>query len=82
MPHRKNRNHKSILNSGNLHCSCSQTIGYRMEREEKLKLRLHLKNCPNPPEGVVYYKMPANRNHMTYEEFQRLDNERYRNFYC
>ena len=41
MPHRKNRTHQSILNSGNLHCPCSQTIEYRTEREEKLKLQLH-----------------------------------------
>ena len=38
-------------------------------REEKLKLRLHLKNCPNPPECIVNYKMLANRNHMTYEDW-------------
>ena len=58
-------------------------IEYRTEREEKMKLRLHLKNCPDPQEeDRIEYRMPTtDESHMNYEKFERLNRERYKEFY-
>ena len=36
-------------------------MNYRTEREEKQKLRLHLKNCPNPPKAAYHSKRESMR---------------------
>ena len=52
MPHSKFRERPVFDNNeGPLKCTCGQVLGYKSKREEKIKLRLHYKNCPNPPEG-------------------------------
>ena len=51
MPHSKFRERPVFDNDeGSLKCTCGQVLGYKSKREEKIKLRLHYKNCPNPPE--------------------------------
>ena len=83
MPHSKNKAIQVKLNSGNLRCSCGQTIECRTEREEKMKLQLHLKNCPDPPEedGIEYGMSTTDKSHMNYEKFERLKTEQYKEFY-
>ena len=39
-------------NEGSLKCTCGQVLGYKSKRGEKIKLRLHYKNCPNPPKPL------------------------------
>ena len=49
MPHSKFRERPVFDNNeGLLKCTCGQVLGYKSKREEKIKLRLHHKNCPNP----------------------------------
>ena len=69
MPHSKfsekpgfNENH------GFLKCTCRQFLEFKSKREEKLKIRLHSKNCLNNPEGFQTIKPPRERFSKTEEE--------------
>ena len=62
-------------NEGSLKCTCGQVLGYKSKREEKIKLRLHYKNCPNPPE----VKPP--RKELTIMEQEKVRGECYRKFH-
>ena len=62
MPHSKfsekpafNKNH------GFLKCTCIQFLEFKSKREEKSKIRLHSKNCSNPPEDSETIKPPGTR---------------------
>ena len=60
-------------NSGAIKCSCGQTYEYETEKETKMKLRMHLKICPDPPEGCEKFTAP--RKSMMMEEQQRFRTE-------
>ena len=79
MPHSKNINVNVPLSSGVMRCSCGQMIEYKTERENKMKLQMHLKKCPDPPEGIDTYGVP--RKHMTYEENLKHETAQYRKLY-
>ena len=66
MPHSKFRMRPIPLNSGAIKCSCSKTYEYETEKETKMKLRMHLKICPDLPEGCEKFKAP--KKSMTMEE--------------
>ena len=62
MPHSKfsekpafNENHEFLK------CTCKQFLEFKSKREEKLKTRLHSKNCLNPPEGFETIEPPGKR---------------------
>ena len=51
MPHSKFKERSLAFNTGIGKCSCGQTFKYSTERDVRLKFRLHLKFCSNPPIG-------------------------------
>ena len=63
MPHNKfsvkhafNENHRLLK------CTCGQVLEFKSKTEEKLKIRLHFKNCLHPPpEGFETIKPPKKR---------------------
>ena len=44
-----------------------------------MKLQIHLKVCPDPPEGIGEFGVPRKRT--TYEDSLKHDTERYRKLY-
>ena len=44
-----------------LKCTCGQYLEFKSKREEKLKIRLHSKNCSNPPKDSGTIKPPGKR---------------------
>ena len=80
MPHSKFRERPVFDNNeGSLKCTCGQVLGYKSKREEKIKLRLHYKNCPNPPEGFKTIKPP--RKGLTIMEQEKVRGECHRKFH-
>ena len=79
MPHSKNRNPNIPLGSGVNRCTCGQTFKSRTERDFKMKLRMHLKVCPDPPEGISNFEVP--RKCTTYEDGLKHQTEQYRKLY-
>ena len=67
------------ISSGLMKCTCGQMIKYETEREEKMKLRMHLKVCANPPEG--WDDSWPSRKCRTLEASQKYQNDRHRQLY-
>ena len=44
-----------------------------------MKLRMHLKVCPDPPECISNFEVP--RKHITYEDGLKHETEQYRKLY-
>ena len=62
MPHSKFSEKPAFNeNHGFLKCTCGQFLEFKSKREEKLKIRLHFKNCLNPPEGFETIELPGKR---------------------
>ena len=49
MPHSNFTDKAYEFNSGIGKCPCGQTFKYTSERDMKMKLRMHLRFCSNPP---------------------------------
>ena len=80
MPHSKfSEKHAFNENHGFLKCTCGQFLEFRSKGEEKLKIRLHSKNCSNPPEVPEIIKPPGKRFSKT--EVERSCNEYHKKFY-
>ena len=79
MPHSKSRMRTVPLKSGFMKCPCGYVYKHETERDMKMKLRMHLKICPNPPESCEKCKAP--RKPMTMEEQNRFRTEQNRTFY-
>ena len=60
-------------------CACGKFLEFRSKREEKLKIRLHSKNCSNPLEGFETIKPPGKRFSKT--EVKSSWNEYHKKFY-
>ena len=59
MPHSKFSEKPAFNeNHGFLKCTCVQFLEFKSKREEKLKIRLHSKNCLNSPEDFETIKPP------------------------
>ena len=80
MPHSQ-FSEKSAFNEnhGFLKCTCRQFLEFKSKREEKLKIRLHAKNCSNLPEGSETIKPPEKRVSKT--EAERSWNEYLKKFH-
>ena len=54
----KERSHE--ISTGVEKCTCGQTFDYSSprDRDMKLKLRLHLRFCKNPPKGTHKIRVP------------------------
>ena len=61
------------LNSGVGKCSGGQTFDFVSEKNMNMKLRIHRKVCPNPPEGSKPFRMPKKA--MTLREKQHYEAE-------
>ena len=62
MPHSKFSEKPAFNeNHGFLKCTCVQFLEFKSKREEKLKIRLHSKNCLNSPEDFETIKPPKKR---------------------
>ena len=76
---RSYRNPNIQLDSGVNRCPCGQTFKNRMQRDFKMKLQMHLKFCPNPPEGISEFEVRMKP--FIYEDSLRHETEQYRKFY-
>ena len=66
------------FNSGIGKCPCGQTFEYTSKRDMKMKLRMHLRFCSNPPKGFDKIGIPKKA--MTLREQQLPEAERMKNF--
>ena len=62
----KERNHE--ISTGVGRCTCRQTFDYSSPRDMKLKLRLRLRYCKNPPKGT--HKIGVPKKATTFMEHQ------------
>ena len=65
----KERSHENSAGVGK--CLCGQTFDYSSERGMKMKLRLHLRFCTNPPKGT--HKVGVSRKATTMREQQLFE---------
>ena len=73
MPHSTFNERPHPFNSGTVKCPCGQTFNYASERDWYMKLCLHSKVCPKPPEGSKPVRMPKKA--MTLREKQQHEAE-------
>ena len=76
MPHSNFKDRAYEINSGIGKCPCGQTFEYTSERDMKMKLRMHLRFCPNPP--VAFDKIRVPKKAMTLRVQQLAEAERMR----
>ena len=58
MPHSNFKQRSYIFSLGVGNSSCSQTLDFTSERDMKMKLRMHLKFCSNPPVRFDKIRVP------------------------
>ena len=58
MPHSNFKERSRAFNAGVGKCSCGQTVEFASERDQKMKLRLYLKFCPNLPKSFNLIGIP------------------------
>ena len=58
MPHSNFKDKAYALNTGVGKCSCGKTFEYASERDMKMKLRMHLRFCSNPPVAFDKIRVP------------------------
>ena len=90
MPHSNFKDKAYAFNTGEGKCSRGKTFDYASERDMKMKLRMHLKFCSNPPRGcsaapgapqgspVAFDKVEAPKKATTLREQQLAEVERMR----
>ena len=76
MPHSNFKDKAYAFNKGVGKCSCGKTFEYNSERDMKMKLRMHLRFCSNPP--VAFDKIGIPKKAMTLREQQLNEAERMR----
>ena len=74
MPHGNFKDKAYEFNSGIEKCPCGKTFEYASERDMKMKLRMHLKFCSNPP--VPFAKIGITKKAATLKEQQLTEAER------
>ena len=74
MPHSNFKDEAYEFNSGIGKCPCGQTFEYTSERDMKMKLRMHLRFCSNPP--VDFNKIGIPKKATTLREQQLTEVER------
>ena len=74
MPHSNFKEKAYEFNSGLGKCLCGQKFEYKSERDMKMKLRMHLRFCSNPP--VAFVKIGIPKKAMTLREQQLTEAER------
>ena len=79
MPHSNFKDKAYEFNSGIEKCPCGQTFEYSSERDMKMKLRMHLRFCSNPPKGFDKIGIPKKSCKM--REQQLAEAERMKKFH-
>ena len=74
MPHSNFKDKAYAFNTGVGKCSCGKTFKYTSERDMKVKLRMHLRFCSNPP--VAFDKIRVPKKATTLREQQLAEAER------
>ena len=74
IPHSNFKDKAYAFNTGVGKCSCGQTFEYTSERDMKMKLRMHLRFCSNPP--VAFDKIRVPKKATTLREQQLAEAER------
>ena len=72
MPH-SNFKDAYAFNSGIGKCLCGKTFEYTSERDMKMKLRMHLKFCSNPPVAFDKIRMPKKACTMREQQFAEAE---------
>ena len=71
MPHSNFKEISHQFNSGIGKCPCGQTFEYTLERDTKMKLRMHHRFCSNPPKSFnmigILKKATTLKEHNSYE---------------
>ena len=78
MPHINFKDKAYEFNSGTGKCPCGQTFEYTSERDMKMKLRMHLRFCSNPP--VAFDKTGIPKKATTLGQQQLAETERMKKF--
>ena len=76
MPHSKFKDKYCEFDECRIMCCCGHTLTFASKKEEKMKLRLHRKFCPNPQkyEDIVDVNKPINSlKAMTEEEYYKFE---------
>ena len=76
MPHSNLKWRSHIFSSGVGKCSCGQTLDFTSERDMKMKLRMHLKFCSNPPVGFDKIRVPKKACMMREQQFNEAEKMR------
>ena len=58
MPHSNFKERSQAFSTGVGKCSCGKTFKFASEREMKMKLRMHLKFCSEPPVAFDKIEIP------------------------
>ena len=74
MPHSNFKDKAYAFNTGVGKCSCGKTFEYASERDMKMKFRMHLRFCSNPP--VAFDKIRVPKKATTLREQQLAEAER------
>ena len=74
MPHSNFKDKAYAFNTGVGKCSCGKTFEYASERDTKMKFRMHLRFCSNPP--VAFHKINVPKKATTLREQQLAEAER------
>ena len=79
MPHSRFKERYHNACSGVTKCSCGKTLNYESEKDQKLKVWLHIKVCPNPSKEST--KIRNHKKFVMFKEKQAVDNENIRKFH-
>ena len=74
VPHSNFKGKAYAFNTGVGKCSCGKTFEYASKRDTKMKIRMHLRFCSNPP--VAFDKIEIPKKAMTLREQQLAETER------
>ena len=77
MPHSNFKDKAYAFNTRVGKCSCGKTFEYASERDMKMKLRMHLKFCCNPP--LAFNKIGIPKKSCMLREQQLTEAERIHN---
>ena len=74
MPHSNFTDKAYVFSTGVGKCLCGKTFKYTSERDMKMKLRMHLKFCSNPP--VAFDKIAKKACTMREQQFTEAERMR------
>ena len=76
MSHSNFKGRSCKFSSGVGKCSCGQTLDLASERDMKIKLRMHLKFCSNPPKRFDKIRVPKKACMMRKQQLNEYERRR------